>query len=177
MHREVMGPPKVVKPPVSSVKQPVTSVKDAAEAFKGWTPTVIKGGKDGLATGGRAGFQSGSGFKLSPIVSISQTGETVEGIDVDVDDRTYGAAGIYEGNDWYGGGTYLKGNVKVDVQEEGSTIYKDTMSKDDMMQLYVGLGEREGDHVEVGTDGQGNYTLNIIKSFAKGGIANHFRVR
>ena len=37
---------KLPKPPVSSVKQPVTSVKDAAEAFKGWKPTVIKGGKD-----------------------------------------------------------------------------------------------------------------------------------
>jgi len=33
-------------PPVASVKQPATSVKDAAEAFKGWTPTVIKGGKE-----------------------------------------------------------------------------------------------------------------------------------
>ena len=32
--------------PVISIKEPVTSVKDAAEAFKGWTPTVIKGGKD-----------------------------------------------------------------------------------------------------------------------------------
>ncbi len=42
------------KPPVTSVKQPATSVKDAAEAFKGWKPTVIKGGKDGLATGGIA---------------------------------------------------------------------------------------------------------------------------
>ena len=45
---------KFPKPPVSSVKQPVTSVKDAAEAFKGWKPTVIKGGKDKLATGGIA---------------------------------------------------------------------------------------------------------------------------
>ena len=45
---------KFPKPPVSSGKQPVTSVKDAAEAFKGWKPTVIKGGKDGLATGGIA---------------------------------------------------------------------------------------------------------------------------
>ncbi len=32
-------------PPVTSVKQPATSVKDAAEAFKGWKPTVIEGGK------------------------------------------------------------------------------------------------------------------------------------
>ena len=37
---------KTPKIPVSSVKQPATSVKDAAEAFKGWQPTVIKGGKD-----------------------------------------------------------------------------------------------------------------------------------
>ena len=33
--------------PVTGVKQPATSVREqAAEAFKGWTPTVIKGGKD-----------------------------------------------------------------------------------------------------------------------------------
>jgi len=55
MHREVMGPPKVVKPPVTGVKQPATSVtEEAAEAFKGWTPKIIKGGKDKLATGGIA---------------------------------------------------------------------------------------------------------------------------
>ncbi len=188
---------KTPKMPVSSVKQPATSVKelsplkqfkknleaDAAgskELFRGWKPTVIKGGKDKLATGGRVKFESGSGLKLSPIVSLSQTEETVgpeENINVDVNDRTYGLAGIYEGDNWYGGGEYLKGNVKVDVTQEGETLFKDTMSKDEMMQLYVGLGEREGNHVEVGTDGEGNYTLNIIKSFAKGGIANHFRKR
>jgi len=185
------------KPPVTSVKKQATSVKelsplkqfkknleaDAAgskELFRGWKPTVIKGGKDKLATGGRVKFESGSGLKLSPIVSLSQTEETVgpeENINVDVNDRTYGLAGIYEGDNWYGGGEYLKGNVKVDVTQEGETLFADTMSKDDMMQLYVGLGEREGNHVEVGTDGEGNYTLNIIKSFAKGGIANHFRKR
>ena len=77
MHREVMGPPKVVKSssPVTGVKQPGASVKElspfkqfeknleadragakelALETFKGWKPTVIKGGKDGLATGGIA---------------------------------------------------------------------------------------------------------------------------
>ena len=71
----------------------------------------------------------------------------------------------------------VKGKVKVNVQEEGNTVFEDSMSKDDMMQLYLGLGQKEGNHVEVGTDGQGNYTLNLIKSFAKGGIANHFRIR
>ena len=48
--------PKIPKSssPVTGVQKPATSVKDAAEAFKGWKPTVIKGGKDGLATGGIA---------------------------------------------------------------------------------------------------------------------------
>ena len=45
---------KTPKIPVTSVQRPATSVKEAAEAFKGWKPTVIKGGKDGLATGGIA---------------------------------------------------------------------------------------------------------------------------
>ena len=61
--------------PVTGVKQPATSVKElspfkqfeknleadragakelALESFKGWKPTVIKGGKDKLATGGIA---------------------------------------------------------------------------------------------------------------------------
>ena len=41
--------------PVTGVKQPATSVKEQGlEAFKGWKPTVIKGGKDKLATGGIA---------------------------------------------------------------------------------------------------------------------------
>ena len=43
------------KPPVTGVQRPATSVREQGlEAFKGWTPKVIKGGKDGLATGGIA---------------------------------------------------------------------------------------------------------------------------
>ena len=41
--------------PVTGVQKPATSVREQAlESFKGWKPTVIKGGKDGLATGGIA---------------------------------------------------------------------------------------------------------------------------
>ena len=41
--------------PVTGVQKPATSVREQGlEAFKGWKPTVIKGGKDGLATGGIA---------------------------------------------------------------------------------------------------------------------------
>ena len=42
------------KSPVTGVKQPGASVKELPEWTKGWTPRVIKGGKDGLATGGIA---------------------------------------------------------------------------------------------------------------------------
>ena len=46
---------KTLQSPVTSVQRPATSVKEqATEAFKGWKPTVIKGGKDKLATGGIA---------------------------------------------------------------------------------------------------------------------------
>ena len=46
---------KIPKSPVTSVQKPVTSFREqAAKAFKGWKPTVIKGGKDNLATGGIA---------------------------------------------------------------------------------------------------------------------------
>ena len=71
---------KTPKIPVSSVKQPVTSVKDAAEAFKGWKPTVIKGGKDKLADGGitRLPFENGTEIdsdikKMSNIFVEDQT--------------------------------------------------------------------------------------------------------
>ena len=40
--------------PVTSVYRPGSSGKDLPEWTKGWTPKVIKGGKDGLATGGIA---------------------------------------------------------------------------------------------------------------------------
>ena len=61
---------KTPKSPVSSVQRPATSVKEqvTADAFKGWTPKVIKGGKDGLATGGRAGFDGGG----SPLQQLKQ---------------------------------------------------------------------------------------------------------
>ena len=40
--------------PVTGVQRPVTSGRQLPEWTKGWTPRVIKGGKDGLATGGIA---------------------------------------------------------------------------------------------------------------------------
>jgi len=192
--------------PVTGVQKPGASIKEQGlEAFKGWTPKVIKGGKDKLATGGRVKFEEGTTLTFNewraqnpsrqeilagvepdaslldyvkPRASLIKSSETpVEGIDVDVDDRSYGIAGMFSGDDLYVGGDLEKGNVKVNVQKDGETIYLDTMAKEDLKKLYVGLGQKEGNHVEVGTDGEGNYTLNIFTTFAKGGIANHFRKR
>ena len=72
---------KTVKPPVTSVQRPVTSVKEqATEVFKGWTPKVIKGGKDKLADGGitRLPFENGTEIdsdikKMSNIFVEDQT--------------------------------------------------------------------------------------------------------
>ena len=62
----------------------------------------------------------------------------------------------------------MTGNVNVNVQEDGNTVFQDTMSKDDFYNLYVGIGEKAGNRLEIGKDNQGGYTLNIVKSFGKG---------
>jgi len=180
---------KFPKPPVSSVKQPVTSVKDAAEAFKGWKPTVIKGGKDKLATGGianhfRKKFDDGSdetGVKLYPRASIVQSGETVgdnSDIDVDVRDIDYGITGLYEGDNWFAGAEIDKGNVKVDVTQEGDTLFKDTMGKEEVINFIAGFGNPNDEKFQIKVDDDfENVSIVLLKSFAKGGIANHFRSR
>jgi hypothetical protein len=171
---------KMPKPPVSSVKQPATSVKEAAEAFKGWKPTVIKGGKDPLATGGRAGFDSG-GIKLYPRASVIQTGETVgdnKDIDVDVRDIDYGITGLYEGNNWFAGAEMDKGNVKVDVTRDGETLFKDSMGKDEVVNFIAGFGDPNDEKFQIKVDDDfENVSVVLKKSFATGGIANHFRKR
>ena len=51
-----------------SFKKPTEEVIEKVIDFKGWTPKVIKGGKDKLATGGRAGFDGGG----SPLQQLKQ---------------------------------------------------------------------------------------------------------
>ena len=172
---------KTPKMPVTSVQRPVTSVKEqATEAFKGWTPKVIKGGKDKLATGGRAGFDSG-GIKLYPRASVIQSGETVgenENINVDVRDIDYGITGLYEGNNWFAGAEMDKGNVKVDVTREGETLFKDSMGKDEVVNFIAGFGDPNDEKFQVKVDDEfENVSIVLKKTFATGGIANHFRKR
>ena len=167
--------------PVTSVQRPVTSVKEqATEVFKGWTPKVIKGGKDKLATGGRAGFDNG-GIKLYPRASVVQSGETVgenEDINVDVRDIDYGITGLYEGNNWFAGAEMDKGNVKVDVTREGETLFKDSMGKDEVVNFIAGFGDPNDEKFQVKVDDEfENVSIVLKKTFATGGIANHFRKR
>jgi len=79
-----------------------------------------------------AGLDSGPSVLdfVRPRAEIIQSGITPdERTDVDKRDITYGGSGLYQGDKWYGGGDYQTGNVKVNVQEDGNTVYDDTMSK------------------------------------------------
>jgi hypothetical protein len=129
-----------------------------------------QGGIAGELRLNRQGYAGG--LKVYPKIDITKTGATpAEGIDVSERDISYGGSGLYQGDKAYVGGDYMTGNVNVNVQKDGNTVFQDTMSKEDMTNLYFGLGQKEGDRVEVGTDRKGNYTLNIVKSFNNGGLA------
>jgi hypothetical protein len=166
--------------PVTSVQKPATSGKELPSWTKGWKPTVIKGGKDKLAYGGRAGFDNG-GIQLYPRASVIQGGETVgdnSDIDVKVRDVDYGITGLYEGNNWFAGAEIDKGNVKVDVTREGETLFKDSMGKDEVINFIAGFGDPNDEKFQVKVDDDfENVSIVLKKTFATGGIANHFRVR
>ena len=127
------------------------------------------GGLAGML-GERTGYKTG--LKVYPKVDIRQTGETPNGLDVDVRDTTYGGTGIYQGNNWFGGAEGLTGNVKVDVQKDGNTLFKDTMSKEDTVNFIAGLGNIEGDKFQIKADKDlNNVSIIFKKTFAAGGIA------
>ena len=151
------------KPPVASIKQPVTSVKDeAAEVFKGWKPTVIKGGKDKLATGGIAELNA----------ELNQLPEyylpMVEG----------GRIGYDEG----GIGAWIKEQLKE--KKEAIDEYKKeflerenfdmTVAEWDALPLRQQLKKYYIDaNVEFVKEQWDD--IKHVFAFSKGGIANHFR--
>ena len=132
-------------------------------------PKKAGGGLAGML-GERTGYKTG--LKVYPKVDILQTGETPNGLDVDVRDITYGGTGIYQGNNWFGGAEGLTGNVKVDVQKDGNTLFKDTMSKEDTVNFIAGLGNIEGDKFQIKADKDlNNVSIVFKKTFAGGGLA------
>ena len=136
-------------------------------------PEMAYGGIAGqlhLNEGGRANFQTG--LSVLPQIGVTKSSSTpVSGIDETIEDRNYGVAGSYQGNNAYVGGNISTGNVNVKVKKDGETVFSDTMPKDKVTNLYMGLGQKEGNNIQVGTDGQGNYIFNIKTSFADGGRA------
>jgi hypothetical protein len=95
--------------------------------------------------------------------------------DRDVD---YGITGLYEGNNWFAGAEIDKGNVKVDVTQEGNTLFKDTMGKDEVINFIAGFGDPNDEKFQIKVDDDfENVSIVLKKTFATGGIANHFRVR
>ena len=132
------------------------------------------------AKGGRIGYASG--LKVYPKINITETGQTpVEGIDVGVQDMTYGGTGLYQGDNWFAGAEGLTGKTKVDVTADGQTLYKDTMSKDDALNYIIGLGEAEGDKFQIKSDEDFNNVQIVFKkkfnqggraSLSNGGLAN-----
>ena len=137
--------------PVTGVQRPATSGKELPEWTKGWTPRVIKGGKDGLATGGRAAYYQGEG----PVM------EETEGMDflssltqeqVDQDPERYA-------------------QLLIGLRKPDSV----TGEHGDETAWYI---QPDGSHIAVpwGFKGYGlSYEPTI--DFKKGGIANHFRKR
>jgi|TARA_S200002703_G_scaffold21120_2_gene17628 hypothetical protein len=132
-----------------------------------------------MATGGRAGFANGSedsgapSIRLEPRVSGIQTEQTVApGITESVRDIDYGLTALLKGDKFYGGASLDKGKVKVDVEtEEGKTLFKDSIGKDDAINFIVGMGQRdEGNKFEIKVDDDfENMNITFKKTFAEGG--------
>ena len=194
--------------PVTGVQRPATSVKEqATEAFKGWTPKVIKGGKDKLATGGRAGFDNGgdttekSWFNIIPqydehgnlIPTFSKTGAqqihgAPEGITSDKEFINFVMSldiPIDEKISLLGDLTYVKGREKreykgheIGLGEGGGKSRKIGIGYNEGQDPETGYytGDGFGGHVKLDVDsGKPETWIKWSKSFAKGGIANHFR--
>ena len=132
-----------------------------------------------FAIGGRAGFADGSedsgapSIKLEPRARGIQTEQTVApGITESVRDIDYGLTALLKGDKFYGGASLDKGKVKVDVEtEDGKTLFKDSIGKDDAINFIIGMGQRdEGNKFEIKVDDDfENMNVTYKKTFAEGG--------
>ena len=164
--------------PFQSEKQRRFLHANHPEIAKRWEREYANGG---ISNHFRKKFEKGSdktGVKLYPRASIVHTGSTPNGLDVDIKETDYGITGLYEGDNWFAGAEIDKGNVKVDVTQEGDTLFKDTMGKDEVINFIAGFGDPNDEKFQIKVDDDfENVSIVLLKSFAKGGIANHFRSR
>ena len=140
------------------------------------------------AIGGRAGFANGSegimsldegapSILLRPRASGMMSEQQIApGVNLSSRDINYGISGILQGDKFYGGASLDKGKVKFDVEtEDGQTLFKDTIAKDDALNFIVGMGDPKGekDKFQIKFDDDlENMSLILKKSFAEGGRAN-----
>ena len=130
--------------------RPNVGINVAGEG-KGVSPT----GGDVMGTpfdkGGRVGYADG--LSVYPILDVTQSGaDLAPGITLDERDITYGGTILGQGDNWYGGIEGLTGNVKIDVEEDGQTLFKDTMGKDDIINYILGYGDPEDDKFQLKLD-------------------------
>ena len=141
-----------------------------------------------FAIGGRAGFANGSegimsldkgapSILLRPRASgMTREQQIAPGINLSERDINYGISGILQGDKFYGGASLDKGKVKLDVEtEDGQTLFKDTIAKDDALNFILGMGDPKGekDKFQIKFDDDlENMSLILKKSFAEGGRAN-----
>ena len=141
-----------------------------------------------FAQGGRAGFANGSegimsldegapSILLRPRASgMKREQQIAPGINLSERDISYGISGILQGDKFYGGASLDKGKVKLDVEtEDGQTLFKDTIAKDDALNFILGMGDPKGekDKFQIKFDDDlENMSLILKKSFAEGGRAN-----
>ena len=121
----------------------------------------------------RKDMANGGSLKFYPKASGGETTQQIApGVDIKTRDINYGGTLGYEGDNIYGGVEYNKGKVKLDVTtEDGNTLFKDTLSKDDAVNFIVGLGDRKGDKFQIKTDKDfNNMQVTFRKSFAGGGM-------
>ena len=161
--------------------------KEAEEALKNKNVIPFKD-PDKKAEGGRAGFANGSegimsldegapSILLRPRASGIMTEQQIApGINLSERDISYGITGLLQGDKFYGGASLDKGKVKLDVEtEDGQTLFKDTIAKDDALNFILGMGDPKGekDKFQIKFDDDlENMSLILKKSFAEGGRAN-----
>jgi hypothetical protein len=121
----------------------------------------------------RKDMANGGSLKFYPKASGGETKQQIApGVDLKTRDINYGGTLGYEGDKVYGGVEYNTGKVKFDITDEGgTTLFKDTLSKDDAVNFIVGLGDRKGDKFQIKTDKDfTNMQVTFRKSFADGGM-------
>ena len=123
--------------------------------------------------GGRIGYANGTpNIKFYPKASGIFSSESLSPeVDLKKRDINYGLTTLIEGDKFFGGAELGKGKIKVDVvDEDGSTYFKDTISKDDAINFILGMGDPEGEKFQVKVDDDFE-NMNVIfnKKFKDGG--------